>query len=59
MDKLDQHLDPLSKRQYCAPIIAAMKLAKKKMNRYYLLTDNSATYRIAMVLHLGLKLDYF
>jgi len=36
-----------------------MKLAKLKMNRYYSLTDSSSTYRIAMVLHPRLKLEYF
>jgi hypothetical protein len=36
-----------------------MKLARKKMNRYYSLTDGSTVYRIAMVLHPGLKLEYF
>ena len=36
-----------------------MKLAYKKINRYYLMTDLSSAYRIAMVLHPGLKLEYF
>ena len=36
-----------------------MKLARKKMDRYYSLTDSSNTYRIAMVLHPGMKLEYF
>ena len=52
-----------------------MKLAEKKLNRYYSLTDLSSPYRIAMgmnyaiyltlanysylVLHPGLKLEYF
>jgi len=36
-----------------------MKLAKKKMDRYYSLTDDSSAYRIAMVLHPGFKLEYF
>jgi len=36
-----------------------MKLARKKMDRYYSLTDSSNVYRIAMVLHPGMKLDYF
>ena len=59
MDKLDRHLNPSTKRKYSAPILAAMKLAKKKMNRYYSLTDSSTVYRITMVLHPGLKLEYF
>jgi len=36
-----------------------MKLARKKMDRYYSLTESSTTYRIAMVLHPGMKLEYF
>jgi hypothetical protein len=36
-----------------------MKLAQKKMNRYYSLTDSSSAYRISMILHPGMKLEYF
>jgi len=36
-----------------------MKLAKKKMDWYYSLTDDSSAYHIAMVLHPGFKLEYF
>jgi hypothetical protein len=39
--------------------VAAIKLARKKMDRYYSLTDSSHVYRIAMVLHPGMKLEYF
>ncbi|KAI0371189.1 hypothetical protein BV20DRAFT_942805 [Pilatotrama ljubarskyi] len=42
-----------------SPISFALRLAKKTLNRYYKLCDLSATYRIAMVLHLGHKLRYF
>ena len=59
MDKLDQHLRPSSKVLYCASIIAAMRLAKNKMNHYYSLMDSSSMYHITMVLHPGLKLEYF
>jgi len=52
MDRLDRHLRPSSTVSYCAPIIAAMKLAKKKMDWYYSLTDDSSAYHIAMVLTL-------
>ncbi|KAF5366396.1 hypothetical protein D9758_009756 [Tetrapyrgos nigripes] len=38
---------------------AALRLAKKLMNRYYSRTDESSIYRISMVLHPGLKLEYF
>src|SRR5271154_3426232 len=36
-----------------------MKLAEIKLNRYYATTDTSSAYRIAMVLHPALKLEYF
>ncbi|KAG2139889.1 hypothetical protein BD769DRAFT_1626323 [Suillus cothurnatus] len=38
---------------------AALRIAKITLNRYYSLTDESETYRIAMVLHPSYKLDYF
>jgi hypothetical protein len=61
MDKLTDtlHTRLSTDRPYHPVIIAAMKLARKKMDRYYSLTDSSNTYRIAMVLHPGLKLEYF
>jgi hypothetical protein len=48
MDKLDNHLNPHTKRPYHPAIQAAMKLARNKINRYYSLTDLSPVYRIAM-----------
>jgi len=36
-----------------------MKLARRKMDRYYSLTDSSNIYRITMVLHPRMKLEYF
>jgi hypothetical protein len=59
MDCLSSSLDPTTKQRYHPAIVAAMKLAQKKMDRYYSLTDSSAIYRIAMVLHPGMKLKYF
>jgi len=59
MDTLTSNLDPDTKQPYHPSILAAMTLARKKMNRYYSLTDDAAPYRIAMVLHPGLKLEYF
>ena len=44
---------------YHPAIIAAMKLASKKMDCYYSLTDSLPIYRITMVLHPGMKLEYF
>ena len=48
MDKLDSHLNPTTKKPYYPAIRAAMKLARKKINRYYSMMDLSSAYRIAM-----------
>ena len=48
MDKLDSHLNPRTKKPYHPAIQAAMKLARKKINRYYSMTDLSSAYRIMM-----------
>ncbi|GBE82246.1 hypothetical protein SCP_0406300 [Sparassis crispa] len=40
-------------------IQSVMGLARTTMNRYYSKTDLSSIYRIAMVLHPSLKLEYF
>lgn len=48
MDKLDTHLNPGTQKSYHHAIQAAMKLARKKINRYYSITDLSSVYRIAM-----------
>jgi hypothetical protein len=59
MDRLTDTLNRRTRKPYHPAITAAMKLARKKMDRYYSLTDDSKTYRIAMVLHPGVKLEYF
>ena len=59
MDRLTEGLDPQTKKCYHPGIVAALNLARRKMNRYYSLTDDSVVYRIAMVLHPGMKLEYF
>lgn len=59
MDRITNHLNYQTGKAYHPSIAAAMKLARKKMDRYYSLTDSSTTYRIAMVLHPGMKLEYF
>ena len=46
MDKLDSHLNPHMKKPYHLAIQAAMKLAHKKINCYYSMTDLSSAYRI-------------
>jgi hypothetical protein len=48
MDKLDNHLNPAMNKPYDPAIQAAMKLACKKLNRYYSMTDLPSAYRIAM-----------
>jgi len=48
MDKLDNYLNSQTKQPYHPAIKAAMKLARKKINRYYSITDLSSVYRIAM-----------
>jgi hypothetical protein len=48
MDKLEHNLNPHTKEAYHPSIQAAMKLARKKLNHYYSLTDLSEVYRIAM-----------
>jgi len=48
MDKLDVHLKPGTQEPYHPAIQVAMKLACKKINQYYSMTDLSSAYRIAM-----------
>jgi hypothetical protein len=48
MDTLTSTLDPEKKVPYHPSIVAAMAVAKKKLDRYYSLTDEAAPYRIAM-----------
>jgi hypothetical protein len=59
MDRLTDTLNSSTKKLYHPAITAAIKLARNKMNRYYSLTDDSNVYRITMVLHPGMKLQYF
>ena len=59
MDRLTNHLNYKSRKAYHASLAAAIKLARKKMNHYYSLTDSSNVYCIAMVLHPGMRLEYF
>ncbi|KAE9403727.1 hypothetical protein BT96DRAFT_814525 [Gymnopus androsaceus JB14] len=50
---------PSNKRNLHPAVKAAIALAKATMNHYYLFTDDSNIYWITMVLHPGLKLNYF
>lgn len=54
MDRLVDSLNRHTNTTYHPAIIASMKLAKKKMYRYYSLTDCSEVYRIAM----GKSIDF-
>ena len=59
MDRITNNLNYQTGKAYHPALSVAMKLARKKMDRYYSLTDSSNVYRIAMVLHPGMKLEYF
>jgi hypothetical protein len=59
MDRLTNNLREATKKVFHPAIVSAMGLARKKLDRYYSLTDSSTVYRIAMVLHPGMKLKYF
>ena len=48
MDKLNNHLNPATKKPYHPAIQAAVKLARNKLNWYYSMTDLSSAYQIAM-----------
>ena len=48
MDWLYNTPNPQTRKEYHPLIIVAMKLAQKKLNRYYSKTDLSSVYRIAM-----------
>ncbi|KAL6306381.1 hypothetical protein BKA93DRAFT_692500, partial [Sparassis latifolia] len=59
MDSIDDMLSGHTVQNYHPAIQSAMQLACATMNRYYSKTDLSSVYRITMVLHPGLKLEYF
>jgi hypothetical protein len=49
MDLIDERLTTYSRnKKYSTSIRAAVRLAKRTLNRYYQLTDTSEVYRIAM-----------
>ncbi|TFK48644.1 hypothetical protein OE88DRAFT_1605098, partial [Heliocybe sulcata] len=59
MDMIDKMLTRRDGHSYHPAIPPAMQLAKATINCYYSCTDDSDVYQIAMVLHPGLKLEYF
>ncbi|GBE87594.1 putative AC9 transposase [Sparassis crispa] len=59
MDSINDMLSGRTVQNYHPAIQSAMQLARATMNRYYSKTDLSSVYRITMVLHPGLKLEYF
>ncbi|KAF8236336.1 hypothetical protein L208DRAFT_1122366, partial [Tricholoma matsutake] len=59
MDRLTDSLNQQTGKAYHPSIMVVMKLACKKMDWYYSLMDSSNTYQIVMVLHPGMKLEYF
>ncbi|KAJ7151171.1 hypothetical protein C8R46DRAFT_841995, partial [Mycena filopes] len=56
MDKISNMVD---KEIALNPLRFALKQGQGLMNRYYSKSDMSYAYRIAMILHPGLKLEYF
>jgi len=59
MDQISSNLNHQTGKSYHPSLAAAMKLARRKMDCYYSLTDSSNIYCIAMVLHPRIKLEYF
>ncbi|KAI0653751.1 hypothetical protein C8Q70DRAFT_881642, partial [Cubamyces menziesii] len=61
MDHIDMYLTNCTRagNNLSPSISSALRLAKKTLNQYYKLSDMSATYRIAMVLHPAHKMQYF
>ena len=59
MDQITNHLNHHTGKAYHPSLVMAMKLAQKKMDCYYSLTNSSHAYHITMVPHPGMKLEYF
>ncbi|KAJ7351202.1 hypothetical protein DFH08DRAFT_694367 [Mycena albidolilacea] len=64
MDKIDNLLTTTivsssTRRPIHSSVRKALNLAKTTLNKYYSRMDTSNVYRIAMVLHPSLKLEYF
>jgi hypothetical protein len=48
MDRINNNLNCRTKKNFHPAIQVAMKLASKKLDRYYSMTDSSSVYRISM-----------
>lgn len=49
MDLIDDQFSTwLAEGTFSAPVLAAITIAKKTLNRYYSLTDDGEVYRLAM-----------
>ncbi|KAJ7240424.1 hypothetical protein B0H12DRAFT_1024597 [Mycena haematopus] len=59
MDKIDDMLSSEGTASLNPAIKLALRQGQKVMNKYYSATDDSYAYRIAMILHPGLKMKYF
>ncbi|KAF8994848.1 hypothetical protein BDZ89DRAFT_972050 [Hymenopellis radicata] len=66
MDKLGRMLSTAvitksktDKVTLCKPLKAALLVAKDTLDKYYLLSDSSEVYRLALILHPKYKLGYF
>ncbi|OJT02154.1 Zinc finger BED domain-containing protein RICESLEEPER 2 [Trametes pubescens] len=60
IDVLTRHVDTFAANEDLAPAVrAAARRGRLILDKYYGLTDGSIVYRIAMILHPGLKTQYF
>ncbi|TFK59205.1 hypothetical protein BDN72DRAFT_752156, partial [Pluteus cervinus] len=60
IDTVDEKFTNAIRDEKVNPAIrSAIILAKRTLNKYYSLTDQSSAYRIAMILHPRHKLKYF
>ncbi|KAH8930309.1 hypothetical protein BT69DRAFT_1210469, partial [Atractiella rhizophila] len=60
MDKLQAHLDRIHSDEKISKIVRhAVVAGTKVLNKYYLLTDDSPFYRVAMYATPNFKLQYF
>ncbi|KAJ3818160.1 hypothetical protein F5880DRAFT_1458125, partial [Lentinula raphanica] len=60
MDAIDEILASgiLDTQNLSSPVRHALSIGKKTLNKYYALSDDSHIYRMAIILHPSLKVDY-